>query len=89
MFKYQPLGSRILVERNDEPTKSAGGLLLVATPKSQEGTVIAVGPGDKNPVDIQVGERVLFRKDSGTDIKLDGTEYLVVKEEDVYGVFED
>lgn len=89
MSKYRPLGSRILIQRIEPEQKTSFGLILLATPKSQEGRVIAVGPGEAHPIAVSVGDRILFKNVTGTDIKLDGQDYLVIKEDDVQGVFED
>jgi chaperonin GroES len=91
---FRPLHDRVLVKRIEAEAKSAGGILIpdTAREKPQEGEVIAVGPGgrDENgkllPIDIKAGDRVLFGKWSGTEVKIDDAEYLIMKESDVMGV---
>ena len=93
-MKFRPLHDRVVVKRIDAEEKSAGGIIIPDTVKEkpQQGEVIAVGPGgrDENgkliPIDIQVGDRVLFGKWSGTEVKLDGEELLIMKESDIMGV---
>ena len=93
-MKFRPLHDRIVVKRIDAEERSAGGIIIpdTAKEKPQTGEVIAVGPGgrDENgkliPIDVQVGDRVLFGKWSGTEVKLDGVEYLIMKESDIMGV---
>ena len=93
-MKFRPLHDRVVVERIDAEAKTAGGIIIpdTAKEKPQEGKVIAVGPGgrDENgkliPIDIKVGDRVLFGKWSGTEVKIDGVELLIMKESDVMGV---
>jgi chaperonin GroES len=91
-LKLRPLGDRLLVEPIDREETFAGGTLVMpesAKEKPQEGEVIAVGPGAKDddgerlPMDVQVGDRVLFAKYAGTEIKLDGVKYLIMRESDV------
>ena len=95
-MKFRPLHDRIVVKRIDAEQKSAGGIIIpdTAKEKPQEGEVIAVGPGARNErgelvaVDLKPGDRVLFGKWSGTEVKLDGQELLIMKESDVMGVIE-
>ena len=93
-MKLRPLHDRIIVKRLEEERKSAGGIVIPdnAAEKPDQGEVIAVGPGKKTedgkvlPVDVKVGDRVLFGKYSGTSVKIEGDEYLVMREEDIMGV---
>ncbi len=93
----RPLNDRIIVQRIEEQEQMRGGLYIpdTAKEKPQEGKVIAVGNGKllesgaRTPIDIKAGDRVLFGKYSGTEIKLDGEEYLILREDDVLGVVED
>ncbi len=93
-MKIRPLHDRVIVKRLEEERKSAGGIVIPdnAAEKPDQGEVIAVGPGKKTedgkvlPVDVKVGDRVLFGKYSGTSVKIEGTEYLVMREEDIMGV---
>jgi chaperonin GroES len=92
----RPLHDRIIVERLEEETKTAGGIIIpdTAKEKPQQGKVIAVGKGKKTeegkilPLDVKVGDKILFGKYSGTEIKLDGKEFLMMREDDVLGVIE-
>ncbi len=92
----RPLHDRILIKRIEEKETVKGGIIIpdTAKEKPQEGEVIAVGGGKKTedgkviPLDVKAGDRILFGKYSGTDIKLDGEEYLIVREDDVLGVIE-
>ena len=93
-MKFRPLHDRVVVERVDSETKSAGGIIIpdTATEKPQEGKVVAVGPGargDDNELvalDVKSGDRVLFGKWSGTEVKIDGKDLLIMKESDIMGV---
>ncbi len=93
---FRPLHDRVVVKRIDAEEKSAGGIIIpdTAKEKPQEGEVVAVGPGarDENgkliAPDVKVGDRVLFGKWSGTEVKLDGEELLIMKESDIMGVIE-
>jgi chaperonin GroES len=93
---FRPLHDRILVRRIDADEKTAGGIIIpdTAKEKPQEGEVLAVGPGGRDekgvlqPPDVRTGDRILFGKWSGTEIKLDGEELLIMKESDVMGVIE-
>ncbi|NCO51514.1 MAG: co-chaperone GroES [Deltaproteobacteria bacterium] len=96
-MKLRPLQDRIIVERIEEETKTAGGIIIpdtVSKEKPQEGKVIAVGKGKTTedgkvlPVDVKVGDRVLFGKYAGSDVKVDGNEYLIMREDDILGVIE-
>ena len=91
---FRPLHDRVLVRRVEAEEKSAGGIIIpdTAKEKPQEGEVIAVGKGKKNeegkvfPLDVQDGDRILFGKYAGTEIKIDGEELLIMREEEVLGV---
>ena len=93
-MKFRPLHDRIVVKRIDAEEKTAGGIIIpdTAKEKPQQGEVVAVGPGGRDeagkliPLDVKAGDRVLFGKWSGTEVKLDGVEYLIMKESDVMGV---
>jgi chaperonin GroES len=95
-MKLKPLNDRILVKRRDEDQKSAGGILIPdnAREKPQQGDVMAAGPGaqldngDVRPMAVKTGDRVLFGKYSGSEVKLDGEEYVIMREEDVLAVVE-
>ena len=94
---FRPLHDRVVVRRIDAEDKSAGGIILpdTAKEKPQQGEIIAVGPGGRNergelvPLDVKVGDRVLFGKWSGTEVKIEGEELLIMKESDVLGVVEE
>ncbi|MDE5444684.1 co-chaperone GroES [Bradyrhizobium sp. CSA207] len=96
-MQFRPLHDRVVVKRIEAEEKSAGGVIIpdTAKEKPQQGEIIAVGPGGRDdtgkliPIDLKVGDRVLFGKWSGTEVKLDGTEYLIMKESDVMGVLEE
>ena len=93
---FRPLHDRVVVRRIDEEEKTAGGIIIpdTAKEKPQQGEVVAVGPGargDDNeliPLDVKPGDRVLFGKWSGTEVKIDGEELLIMKESDILGVIE-
>ncbi len=95
-MKFRPLHDRVLVERLDQEEKSAGGIIIpdTAKEKPQEGKVVAAGPGARDDngnivaLDVKVGDRILFGKWSGTEVKVDGKELLVMKESDIMGVVE-
>ena len=95
-MKFRPLHDRVVVRRLEADEKTAGGIIIPDTAKEKpmEGEVIAVGPGARDeagklvPLDVKVGDRILFGKWSGTEIKLDGEELLIMKESDVMGVLE-
>ena len=93
-MKFRPLHDRIVIRRIEAEAKSAGGIIIpdIAKEKPQEGEVVAVGPGGRDetgkliPIDVKVGDRVLFGKWSCTEVKIDDDEYLIMKESDVMGV---
>ena len=93
-MKFRPLHDRVVVKRIEAEEKSAGGIIIpdTAKEKSSQGEVIAVGSGGRDeagkliPVDVKVGDRVLFGKWSGTEVKLEGEELLIMKESDIMGV---
>jgi len=93
-MKFRPLHDRVVVKRIDAEAKTAGGIIIpdTAQEKPQQGEVIAVGPGGRDeagklvPIDVKAGDRVLFGKWSGTEVKLDAIEYLIMKESDIMGV---
>jgi chaperonin GroES len=95
-MKFRPLHDRVVVRRIEAEEKTAGGIIIpdTAKEKPQEGEIIAVGSGGRDeagklvPIDVKVGDRVLFGKWSGTEVKLDGVEYLIMKESDLMGVLE-
>ena len=93
-MKFRPLHDRVVVKRVEEDTKTKGGIIIpdTAQEKPMQGEIIAVGPGGRDeagkliPLDVKAGDRVLFGKWSGTEVKIDGTEYLIMKESDIMGV---
>ena len=93
-MKFRPLHDRVVIKRIEAEEKTTGGIIIpdTAKEKPQQGEVIAVGPGGRDeagklsPIDVKVGDRVLFGKWSGTEVKLDGVEYLIMKESDLMGV---
>ena len=93
-MKFRPLHDRVVIERIDAEAKTAGGIIIpeTAREKPQQGKVLAVGSGGRDesgkliPVDVKVGDRILFGKWSGTEVKIDGVEYLIMKESDIMGV---
>ena len=95
-MKLRPLGDRVLVRRVEEATKTAGGIIIpdTATEKPQEGEVLAVGNGaigddnERVPLDVKAGDKILFGKWGGTEVKIDGEDLLIMKESDVMGVIE-
>ena len=95
-MKFRPLHDRVVVTRIDAEGKTAGGIIIPDTAKEKptEGEIIAVGPGGRDesgkliPIDLRAGDRVLFGKWSGTEVKIDGVEYLIKKESDIMGVIE-
>ena len=95
-MKFRPLHDRVVVRRIEAEAKSAGGIIIpdTAKEKPQEGEIIAVGPGARDetgklvPLDVKVGDRILFGKWSGTEVKIDGEDLLIMKESDVMGVIE-
>jgi chaperonin GroES len=93
MTKFRPLHDRVVVKRIDSEEKTKGGIIIpdTAKEKPQEGEVIAVGPGARDdgklvPLDVKVGDRILFGKWSGTEVKIDGVDLLIMKESDIMGV---
>ena len=95
-MKFRPLHDRVVVRRLEQEEKTAGGIIIpdTAKEKPQEGEVVAVGPGARDehgtllPLDLKAGDRVLFGKWSGTEVKIDGEELIIMKESDVMGVIE-
>jgi chaperonin GroES len=95
-MKIRPLHDRVIVHRLEEEEKTKGGIIIpdTAKEKPQEGKVIAVGPGKilengtKTTLDVKVGDKILFGKYSGTEIKIEGEEFLMMREEDILGVIE-
>ena len=93
-INFRPLHDRVVVKRIESDEKSAGGIIIpdTAKEKPQEGEVVAVGPGARdeqgkvNPLDVKAGDRVLFGKWSGTEVKLGGEDLLIMKESDIMGV---
>ena len=95
-MKFRPLHDRVVVKRVEQETKSAGGIIIPDTvaEKPQQGEIIAVGPGARDEsgklvaLDVRKGDRVLFGKWSGTEVKIDGQELLIMKESDIMGVLD-
>ena len=93
---FRPLGDRVLVRRVEEEAKTKGGIIIpdTAKEKPQEGEVLSIGPGARDeqgklhPLDVKVGDRILFGKWSGTEVKLDGEDLLIMKESDILGVLD-
>ena len=93
-MSFRPLGDRVLVKRVEEEAKTKGGIIIpdTAKEKPQEGEVIAVGPGARDeagkvqPLDVKTGDRILFGKWSGAEVKLEGQDLLIMKESDILGV---
>ena len=96
-MKFRPLHDRVVLKRIEAEEKTSGGIIIpdTAKEKPQQGEVVAVGPGGRDeagkliPIDLRAGDRVLFGKWSGTEVKIDGVEYLIMKESDVMGVLTD
>ena len=96
-LKFRPLHDRVVVKRIDAEEKSAGGIIIPDTAKEKpsQGEVVAVGPGGRDeagkliPIDIEVGDRVLFGKWSGTEVKIDGQDLLIMKESDIMGIIDE
>src|SRR5260370_8042898 len=96
-MKFRPLHDRVVVKRIDADEKSAGGIIIPDTAKEKpsQGEIIAVGPGGRDeagklvPLDVQVGNRILFGKWSGTEVKIHGVEYLIMKESDIMGALQE
>ena len=95
-MKFRPLHDRVVVRRVEEEEKTTGGIIIPDTAKEKpmEGEIVAVGPGARDekgtlvPLDVKAGDRILFGKWSGTEIKLDGEDLLIMKESDIMGVIE-
>jgi chaperonin GroES len=95
-MKFRPLHDRVVVRRVDEEAKTAGGIIIPDTAKEKpmQGEVVAVGPGARNEkgdivaLDVKPGDRILFGKWSGTEVKIDGEELLIMKESDIMGILE-
>ena len=95
-MKFRPLHDRVVIRRVESEERTAGGIIIpdTAKEKPQEGEVIAVGPGARDeagkliPLDVKAGDRILFGKWSGTEVEIDGQEYLIMKESDVMGIVE-
>ena len=93
---FRPLGDRVVVRRVEEEAKTKGGIIIpdTAKEKPQEGEVVAVGPGARDedgkriPMDVKAGDRILFGKWSGSEVKIDGEELLIMKESDILGVLD-
>ena len=93
-MKFRPLHDRVVLKRIEAEEKTSGGIIIpdTAKEKPQQGEVVAAGPGGRDeagkliPIDLKAGDRVLFGKWSGTEVKIDGVEYLIMKESDVMGV---
>jgi chaperonin GroES len=96
-MKFRPLHDRVVVERIDAEAKSAGGIIIpdTAKEKPQQGKIVGVGPGGRDesgkliPIDLKVGDQVLFGKWSGTEVKIDGIDLLIMKESDIMGVLDE
>jgi chaperonin GroES len=96
-MKFRPLHDRVVVKRIDAEEKSAGGIIIPDTAKEKpsQGEITAVGPGGRDesgkliPLDVKAGDRILFGKWSGTEVKIDGVEYLIMKESDIMGILEE
>ena len=95
-MKFRPLHDRVVVRRIEEDERTLGGIIIPDTAKEKpsEGEIVAVGPGGRDeagkliPIDLKVGDRVLFGKWSGTEVKIDGTDLLIMKESDIMGVID-
>jgi chaperonin GroES len=95
-MKFRPLQDRVVVRRLEEEEKTAGGIIIPDTAKEKpmQGEVVAVGPGVRDesgklvPLDVKKGDRVLFGKWSGTEVKIDGEELAIMKESDIFGIIE-
>ena len=93
-MKFRPLHDRVVIKRIEAEARTASGIIIpdTAKEKPQEGEIIAIGPGGHDesgkliPIDVKIGDRILFGKWSGTEVKIDGDEYLIMKESDVMGV---
>ena len=95
-MKFRPLHDRVVVRRLEEDEKTAGGIIIPDTAKEKpmQGEVLAVGPGERNekgkltPLDVKAGDQIIFGKWSGTEVRIDGEELLIMKESDIMGVIE-
>ena len=95
-MNFRPLGDRVLVKRVEEESRTKGGIIIpdTAKEKPQEGEVVAVGPGARDdsgkvqPLELKAGDKILFGKWSGTEVKVDGQDLIIMKESDVLGVLE-
>lgn len=95
-MKFRPLGDRVAVKRSDSETTTAGGIIIpdTAEEKPQQGEIVAVGPGSRDEtgkitaLDVKVGDKILFAKWSGTEVKIGGEDLLIMSESDVLGVLE-
>jgi chaperonin GroES len=95
-MRFRPLHDRVVIRRLEQEDRSAGGIIIpeTAQEKPMQGEVVAVGPGNRSedgkltPLDVEAGERILFGKYSGTEVKVDGEELLVMKEDDIMAVIE-
>ena len=93
-MRFRPLHDRVVIERIEQEERTAGGIIIPDTAKEKpmEGKIVAVGPGARSddgklhPLDVKVGDRVLFGKWSGTEVKIDDDEYIIAKESDIMGV---
>ncbi len=96
-MRFRPLHDRVVLKRIEAEERTAGGIIIpdTAQEKPQQGEVVAVGPGGRDdsgkliPIDVKAGDRVLFGKWSGSDVKINGVEYLIMKENDILGVLEE
>ncbi len=96
-MRFRPLHDRVLVRRIEEEQRTKGGIIIpdTAKEKPQQGEVLAVGPGSRDetgklvPLDVKVGDKVLFGKWSGTEVKIEGEELLIMKESDILGILEE
>ena len=95
-LKLKPLGGRVIVEPTEQEEMTAGGIILPETAKEkpQEGKILAAGPGDRDedgeriPMDVQIGDKVLYAKYSGTEVKMDGKKLLILRESDILAVID-
>ena len=95
-MSFKPLGGRVLVEPLEQEEMTAGGIILPETAKEkpQEGKILAIGPGERDDegkrivMDVKVGDRILFAKYSGTEVKMDGKKLLIMRESDILGILE-
>ena len=95
-MRFRPLHDRVVIRRLEQEDRSAGGIIIpeTAQEKPMQGEVVAVGPGDRSedgkltPLDVEAGERILFGKYSGTEVKVDGEDLLIMRESDIMGVID-